>query len=422
MNHKQRTISGLGLLLKDVEGFSQTQGAWRFYNNENVDIESLSEPIITTGLQEIEKHCSEYILVAYDWSHLDYRGHTAKKECILTKRSVNGDKKSKGYDFQSALVISDTTGEPITPLMQNLKTDMRVYSTYNNEIDINLTHLEELTQRSRYVHTHFAPSKKIVDIVDREADSVGLFREYKNDENRFFIIRAKDQQKVEHNKSTLSQKELAKALAPGKFVKNILYKKKRVDIYVNETVVSISRDSHKKVINDDLTISYKKVKGEPFQARFIVEKLLDENQEVVATWILISNLQEDVSSKTIALWYYYRWNIESYFKLLKTSGFNLEQWQQRDPLALFKRLLIVSYACVLVWKIANSNHENSKKIRDFLVKLSGRLVEKKIKFTSSALLTGLWNFFSAMDILELYDFEELLKMKNELNQLMQADF
>jgi hypothetical protein len=27
-----------------------------------------------------------------------------------------------------------------------------------------------------------------------------------------------------------------------------------------------------------------------------------------------------------------------------------------------------------------------------------------------------------MDILELYDFEELLKMKNELNQLMQADF
>ncbi|HIP60105.1 MAG TPA: hypothetical protein EYH01_06740 [Campylobacterales bacterium] len=46
---------------------------------------------------------------------------------------------------------------------------------------------------------------------------------------------------------------------------------------------------------------------------------------MVATWILVSNLKEDVSSEKIALWYYYRWNIESYFKLLKSLGFNMEQ-------------------------------------------------------------------------------------------------
>ena len=91
-------------------------------------------------------------------------------------------------------------------------------------------------------------------------------------------------------------------------------------------------------------------------------------------------------------------------------------------MALSKRLLIVSYACVLVWKIANSNHINSDKIRDFLVKLSGRLVEKKKKFTSSALLAGLWSFFLSMDILEMYEIEELLSIQAELSQIMKVDF
>ena len=175
MSHKQRALTGLNLLLKDVDGFSQTQAAWRFYNNPNVDIESLSDPLLKTGIQEIEKECKEYVLIAYDWSHLDYRGHHAKKECVSTKRSKDAVKRSIGYDFQSSLAISDMTGEPITPLIQNLKTQSRVYSNYSDTIDIHKTHLEELSERSRYIQT-LPISKKRVDIVDREADSVALFR------------------------------------------------------------------------------------------------------------------------------------------------------------------------------------------------------------------------------------------------------
>ncbi|MEA1892683.1 MAG: hypothetical protein U9N33_08235, partial [Campylobacterota bacterium] len=51
---------------------------------------------------------------------------------------------------------------------------------------------------------------------------------------------------------------------------------------------------------------------------------------------------------------------------LKSSGFNLEEWQQKDPKALFRRLLIVSYASVLVWKIANENSISAVKTRKFL--------------------------------------------------------
>ncbi len=116
------------------------------------------------------------------------------------------------------------------------------------------------------------------------------------------------------------------------------------------------------------------------------------------------------------------WSTHRYFKLLKTSGFNLEQWQQEEPLALFRRLLVVSYACVLVWKIANDNSEQAKKIRIFLVQLSGKLLEKKTEFTHPALLSGLWTYLQIMEVIELFSLEELRSMKQELIKLMGIDF
>ena len=137
---------------------------------------------------------------------------------------------------------------------------------------------------------------------------------------------------------------------------------------------------------------------------------------------MLSNLKEDVDSKTIGLWYYYRWNIETYFKLLKSSGFNLEKWQQESSEAIFKRLLIASYACVLVWQIEHSSQKNILEIKKFLVKLSGRLVARGKVSTSPALLAGIWSFFSTMDILELYDIEKLISMKKELNGFLGMNF
>lgn len=418
MNHKQNSTSGLNLLIKDVEGFSQAQAAWRFYNNENVDILSLNNPIMEEGIKAINAQCKEYVLIASDWSHVDYRHHKSKKECIEYKLNKEGYKKQKGYDLQSSLAISDTTGSPIVPLVQNLKTDNKVYSTYDNNIDIKSTHLKELIKRSRYINNNLDIKKKIVSVVDREADSVSLMRKYQAD-NQFFIIRAKDKSKVTYSDQQISQKELAKEIELGEYVKDIKYKKENVKIYANEVDILITRDAYMQIKKENGKRSFKKIKGKAIKARFIVERLMNNKQEIVATWMLISNLKKDVSSEKIALWYYYRWNIESYFKLLKSSGFNMEQWQQVEPSAIFKRLLIASHACLLVWQIEHSNSKNIKQIKEFLVKLSGRLVERGKISTSPALLAGLWSFFSAMDIIELYDIDKLFSMRDELVEFME---
>ena len=420
MNHKQNSTNGLNLLLKEVKGYSQAQAAWRFYNNPNVDIPSLNDPILEKGLAQIQHVCKEYLLVAHDWSLINYRNHTAKTDCIETKRSHSNNALSKGYDLQSALGISDITGEPITPLVHNLKTNDTVYSTYNNHIAMEQTHLDELSQRIRYIHTELGIDKKIVHIVDREADSVKFFRSLQEEE--FCIVRALDRASVEYQGKKIAQKALAQTLELGTYVKSITYQKKRVRIYVNSVDIVITRDAYIRYTNANGKATCTREKGKPVSMRFVVERLVDETNNVVATWLLLSNLKHDVSDATIGLWYYYRWKIESYFKLLKSSGFNLEKWQQERSQAIFKRVLIASYACILVWQIEHANHQNIEEIKRFLVRLSGRLVARGKVATSPALLAGIWNFFSTMDVLERYDIEKLFEMKKELNAFLGMEF
>ena len=85
---------------------------------------------------------------------------------------------------------------------------------------------------------------------------------------------------------------------------------------------------------------------------------------------------------------------------------------------LFKRLIVVAFSIVLVFKLANSDDENAKKIREFLVKLSGKLMEKGKEYTLPALLTGLWVFLRMMDVLNTFSIEELNTLKNQAQDIM----
>ncbi|HIP60106.1 MAG TPA: hypothetical protein EYH01_06745 [Campylobacterales bacterium] len=53
-------------------------------------------------------------------------------------------------------------------------------------------------------------------------------------------------------------------------VKDIKYKNKTVEIYVNEVEILITRVAYKERKEDDGTISKKRIKREPVKARFVV--------------------------------------------------------------------------------------------------------------------------------------------------------
>ena len=117
-----------------------------------------------------------------------------------------------------------------------------------------------------------------------------------------------------------------------------------------------------------------------------------------------------VSAGQLAQWYYWRWRIESFFKLLKGAGQQIEAWQQESGLAVAKRLLVVSLACVLVWQLERSTQPEADEVRAVLVRLSGRQMKRNRPHTAPALLAGLWTLLAMLDVLEHYPPPELQRM------------
>ena len=78
--------------------------------------------------------------------------------------------------------------------------------------------------------------------------------------------------------------------------------------------------------------------------------------------------------------------IETFFKLLKSAGHNVEQWQQGTVDAVAKRLLVATMSCVVVWQLARSKEPTADEFRRFLIRLSGRQMKWGRAFTEPALL------------------------------------
>lgn len=408
MTIMQKTANGIKSIISIEKSMSQVQASWRFFNNEIVDIKVENEPLVVTGVEEIKEQCDEYCLVAHDWSQIDYKYHSDKEELWERKEQ----KKIIGYELQSSLAISDKTGEPISPLAQNLKTSKDVYSTYSDKIGYNESHLEELGNRIRWIQS-LSLGKKIVNVVDREGDSVGFLRDIKDE---LFLIRVRNQPTIHwiEKDITLNGKKLSQALE-YKRIKTIKNKKKTLTLEGCEVDIEVRRkQTIDRKINGERV--QKRIKGEAVKSRFIAVKLLNQEGKILSTWLLLSNVDSKVSLETLVTWYYYRWNIENYFKLLKSGGHHLESWRQEKPKAIFRRLIVVAYACTLVWKLANSKDEKAIEVRDLLIRISGRQMSYGVNFTYPALFDGFWTLLTMFDLFELYDYDTLLEMKSFLKE------
>ena len=187
-------------------------------------------------------------------------------------------------------------------------------------------------------------------------------------------------------------------------------KKRR--LWIAEAEVTLRRPAKPYSKNGKRTL----VPGPPVTARLVVSRLLSDLGEVEAEWLLLSNVK-DIDASTIALWYYWRWKIETFFKIMKSAGHQLEAWQQESDLAIAKRLLVASMACVTVWAIAADESQEVAELRGFLVKLSGRQMRHQKTVTHPALLAGLWVFLSLSELMQSYSPHELERFRKTAQNL-----
>jgi hypothetical protein len=145
--------------------------------------------------------------------------------------------------------------------------------------------------------------------------------------------------------------------------------------------------------------------------RLVVSRVCDATGQTLAVWYLLTNLPAAVDTATVALWYYWRWRIESLFKLLKSAGQQVEQWKQPDGEAIAKRLGVAAMACALVWRLERQPSAEAATLRQLLVRLSGRQMKWGREATSPALLAGLWVLLAMLAVLEEHSVAELRRFK-----------
>jgi len=148
MNSSHPLAAGLrSLPEKGKQSFASTQAVWRFYKNEKVSLQQLSEPLLDAAHAGIGSQCRKYALCVHDWSRLNYRKHTSKED-----RYQMTHKTDVGYDLQSSLIVSDSTGKPIAPVAQRILTKSTSYASYEtSDKDERQSHLEEVTSCMKWI-------------------------------------------------------------------------------------------------------------------------------------------------------------------------------------------------------------------------------------------------------------------------------
>ena len=291
----------------------------------------------------------------HDWSHLNYK-HINKPDTYAITHETD-----IGYDLQTSLIVSDQNGQPLAPVAQRLVSADGSYATYgeSNPVLPVQDHLDEVSGCIRHLEGQ-GFSKPLVHLIDREGDSVRHIRQW-DAAGCHWLVRVKGNPKVEQAGQALSCKTIADTLTFEK-TREIIYHGKPYQQWVAETPVRLTRPAHPSQKKGKKTA----VPGEPVEARLVVSRVLSEDGEILAEWLLLSNVKH-IDASTLALWYYWRWQIECFFKLLKSAGHHLESWQQESALAIAKRLLVASMACVTVWAIAADKSREAAELRAFLI-------------------------------------------------------
>ena len=187
-------------------------------------------------------------------------------------------------------------------------------------------------------------------------------------------------------------------------MREVLYKGKKAYQQIAEQKVRLLRTAYPRQLAENGK-RMRPIKGVPIEANLVVSRVVDENQKELAVWYLLSNVK--VAPAKIALWYYWRWSIESYFKLIKTAGMQLESWKQETGMAIARRLMVAGMACVWIWRIAHATGPEAGELRKILIRLSGRQMKWKKEFSYPALCAGLWTLLSLEDMLSTHGLEKI---------------
>jgi len=393
--HAHPGASGPRILPDQKSPQAAAMAAWRFYHNPRTTFTRLARPLLQAALDAAPQHCQQFALVPLDWSKLDFRDHPSKADRVQI-----GQQEEVGYKLLSALLLGDRDGRPLAPLCTQLLTAEGLLSSRFDRPRRPLSVLDELAPLMGFVQD-LPLGRRPVFLIDAEADSVYHYRLWQR-RGFLFLVRADEQRYACWRGREWTLPALRRQLhREGAFrrTRAVEHEGRRLVQYVAEAAVRLERPG---ILKRWIKGQQKRLKkrGVPLAVRLVISELRDEAGAVVERWYLLTNVPAEVDTAAVALWYYWRWKIETFFKLLKGAGQQVEHWQQESGRALLKRLLVASMACVLAWRLAHSRGPQAEEARRVVMRLSGRQLEYGREYTLEGLLAGTWVLLALRAVLE----------------------
>lgn len=418
LRQSESVATGLRVVSQNGSRGAADLGAWRFYDNPQVTLPVLVAPLLARAHNAVREACDRYALCVHDQSGLHLTKHHAKQD-----RKVMYSRDDLGYELQSALLLSDQDGQPLASAYLALAAKGGVYSTrreeplparpWVDEVNRTMGHLEGQQFDRRLVH-----------IIDRELDKLLHLRRFVRC-RRLFVIRANDTRRVRHKGESHLLAEVEVTLAKRfRRSREISYHGRPAWQYVAQTAVVL--DQPARIYRQrNGKLEQRVIPGPPISLRLVIAQVRDKEGAVLATWRLWNNLPAEVTAPTIALWYYWRWRIESFHKLIKRAGQCIEQWQQTTITRFAKRLLVAAQVCCIVWAFEQSETQEAAELKQLLLRLSGRQMRVGVQETTPALLAGFWNLQAIADVLDDYDVDTIRRFAQLIDKtvglLVQAE-
>ena len=401
--HPARIVAaGIAALPGAGQAFASTQAAWRFFNHEKATPPVLAAPLRQAVRDELSRTGAKYVLAALDWSKVDYRRHQAKKD-----RREFCNPGEMGYSLTSTLAVDATDGTPLGPLEIELEASFGTLTTRSEKRQKAAHYVEQVEPIMAASPGWDLPARPVF-VMDREYDSLEHYRRW-NGGGHLFLVRADTKRRLAfEGESVLLMDLVAKLAADGKFqeARHVEYRGRKLPQFVAEAEVVLDRPSWKHKSDG----THRRVSGPPLTLRLVVTEIRDARGKVLSRWLMFTNVPGEVAAAEIALWYYWRWKVETFFKLLKSAGVCLEEWQQETAEAILRRLLVACMACVTVWRLERLDSPAAEQCKAFLVRLSGRQMKKTAPVTTPALLAGLRCLLVIEDILDQYTLAEIRQL------------
>ena len=396
-----------------ASALAQTRAAWRFYNNERVEMRERVEPLREHARQPLAATPASVVMLVPDWCKRSYGGQASKRDQAQLAPANN-----QGYELTSVLAVNGANGAPLAPLEVHLKTADGVLST-RAVAPPDVPHLEQVLPTMPASRT-WDWNCSALHVIDCEADSVGHFRAGHKD-GHHFLVRGQDHRIVTWEGQPLSRRHVgAERHKQGLFrhCGAALSQGRAAQLWVAETEVVLAQPARTMVVVGKGKKKKKKqvsIPGPPLTRRLIVVQVRHADGRVLAAWHLLTNAPAALlSAEQLARCYSWRWRIESDFKLLKSHGQELEHGQQETGAAIFRRLLVATLACMTVWHLQSDTSPAATQLKDTLIRLSGRQMKRKVPHTAPALLAGMWVLLSMTEYLANHDWNDLKQLVREV--------